>query len=213
MSATFMMKPTVAKTMQVNRSSFAGGDLSAAFNNLSVSRSSPETCRPRVVTVESKRVCSVTGKKRNNAMAVSFSHRRTHKVQEVNLITKKVYWEREKRMVKIKMAASTLRTIQRNGLEATCKKHGFDLYKAPYTDVSENRRNWLAENKGVMPKKKGYTRGQFDSSHAEWKAFKAERREAKKAYDERKARDKANVEAYNEMMRAQGKCPSEPQVV
>lgn len=47
---------------------------------------------PKYNKVSSGRKCQLTGQKANNAMTISFSHRRTKKLQHVNLQQKKVYW-------------------------------------------------------------------------------------------------------------------------
>lgn len=39
-----------------------------------------------------RKQCMLLGKRANNAMSVSFSHIRTHKIQDVNLQWKRVWW-------------------------------------------------------------------------------------------------------------------------
>lgn len=75
-----------------------------------------------------ERKCDISGKRRNaKCMNVSKSHARTKKVQNVNLQTKKLWWEEEQKFVRVRIATKTLRTIQKNGLGPTAKKFGVDL--------------------------------------------------------------------------------------
>jgi len=48
------------------------------------------------------RVCELTGAKANNGMAVSHSHIRTKKLQQVNLQKRRLWWEEGKKMGKYK---------------------------------------------------------------------------------------------------------------
>lgn len=47
---------------------------------------------PKYNKLSSGRKCQLTGQKANNAMTVTFSHKRNHKLQQVNLQKKKVFW-------------------------------------------------------------------------------------------------------------------------
>merc|ERR1719171_1450624 len=70
-----------------------------------------------------KKICTMTGKKANRkAFIVTFSHKRNHKVQEVNLQMKRFWWPEQQKTVRMKVATSTMRTIRKNGLDATAKK-------------------------------------------------------------------------------------------
>ncbi|HAX77155.1 MAG TPA: 50S ribosomal protein L28 [Cyanobacteria bacterium UBA11372] len=75
------------------------------------------------------RVCQLTGKKANNAYAVSHSHIRTKKLQEVNLQTKRVWWPEGKRWVKLRISTKAIKTIEKKGLAAMAKEAGIDLNK------------------------------------------------------------------------------------
>jgi ribosomal protein L28 len=68
--------------------------------------------------------------------------------------TKNLFWEKENRWVKVKIATSTLKTIQKVGLDEMAKRHDVDLYALPYTDYSDARRDWLKANQGKPPVKK-----------------------------------------------------------
>ena len=39
----------------------------------------------------------------------------------------------------------TLKTVEKNGLQATAKEAGVDLFKLPYTDMRPQRQEWLAQ--------------------------------------------------------------------
>jgi large subunit ribosomal protein L28 len=75
------------------------------------------------------RRCQLTGKKANNAMSVSHSHRRTHRRQEVNLQDKRVWWPQGNRWVKLRLSTKAIKTIDRKGLQAFAKEAGVDLNK------------------------------------------------------------------------------------
>jgi large subunit ribosomal protein L28 len=75
------------------------------------------------------RKCQLTGKKANNAMSVSHSHRRTHRRQEVNLQEKRIWWPQGNRWVKLRLSTTAIKTIDRKGLQAFAKEVGIDLSK------------------------------------------------------------------------------------
>jgi large subunit ribosomal protein L28 len=73
------------------------------------------------------RRCELTGKKANNAFAVSHSHRRTKRLQQANLQNKRVWWEAGNRWVRLKLSTKAIKTLQINGLEAMAKEAGINL--------------------------------------------------------------------------------------
>jgi large subunit ribosomal protein L28 len=75
------------------------------------------------------RRCQITGKKANNAYAVSHSHRRTKKLQEVNLQEKRVWWEGGKRFIKLRLSTKAIKTLNNRGLDAVAREMGLDLSK------------------------------------------------------------------------------------
>ncbi|MEL6224657.1 MAG: 50S ribosomal protein L28 [Cyanobacteria bacterium J06626_14] len=75
------------------------------------------------------RTCNLTGKKANNAYAVSHSHRRTKKLQGVNLQSKKVWWPQGNRWVKLRLSTKAIKTLKSRGIEAMAKEAGIDLNK------------------------------------------------------------------------------------
>jgi len=73
------------------------------------------------------RRCELTGKRANNAYAVSHSNRHTKRLQQVNLQDKRLWWAEGNRWVKIKISTKALKTIDKIGLEALAKKAGINL--------------------------------------------------------------------------------------
>ncbi|USR90304.1 50S ribosomal protein L28 [Phormidium yuhuli AB48] len=75
------------------------------------------------------RRCQVSGKKANNAYAVSHSHRRTKRLQEANLQWKRFWWPQGNRWVRLRVSTKMIKTIQRKGLAMVAKEAGLDLNK------------------------------------------------------------------------------------
>lgn len=73
------------------------------------------------------RRCQLTGKKANNAYAISHSHRRTKKLQEANLQTKRVWWPQGNRWVKLRLSTKAIKTLEKKGLQAMAKEAGINL--------------------------------------------------------------------------------------
>lgn len=73
------------------------------------------------------RKCQLTGKKANNAFAISHSHRRTKKLQEANLQWKRVWWAEGNRWVKLLISTKAIKTLEKKGLAAMAKEAGIDL--------------------------------------------------------------------------------------
>jgi large subunit ribosomal protein L28 len=73
------------------------------------------------------RKCQLTGKKANNAFAVSHSHRRTKKLQEVNLQWKRIWWEEGNRWVRLRLSTKAIKTLENKSLSEFAKESGLDL--------------------------------------------------------------------------------------
>ena len=73
------------------------------------------------------RQCQLTGKKANNAYAVSHSHRRTKKLQEVNLQWKRIWWSEGNRWVKLRLSTKAIKTLEHKSLSTFAKESGLDL--------------------------------------------------------------------------------------
>ncbi len=68
------------------------------------------------------KICQITGKKAMVGNNVSHSKRRTKKVFDVNLFTKKFYWVEQDTWISLKLSAAGLRTINKVGLDVAIKK-------------------------------------------------------------------------------------------
>mmetsp|Transcript_15991 Transcript_15991/g.35411 ORF Transcript_15991/g.35411 Transcript_15991/m.35411 type:complete len:130 (-) Transcript_15991:173-562(-) len=96
--------------------------LSSAFNMLPTR--SFQTTRSLEMR---ERKCDLAGTRRNKACNVSKSNAHTRRFQLVNLQTRKLWWEEGNKFVRIRISARTLKTVQKNGLNATAKKFGINL--------------------------------------------------------------------------------------
>ncbi len=75
------------------------------------------------------RKCAITGKKANNAFAVSHSHRRTKRLQEANLQDKRVWWPQGNRYVKLRLSTKAIKTLETKGIGAMAREAGINLNK------------------------------------------------------------------------------------
>jgi large subunit ribosomal protein L28 len=73
------------------------------------------------------RRCQLTGKKANNAYAISHSHRRTKKLQQPNLQWKRVWWAEGKRWVRLHISTKAIKTLEKKGLAQMAKEAGINL--------------------------------------------------------------------------------------
>ncbi|AFZ27657.1 LSU ribosomal protein L28P [Cylindrospermum stagnale PCC 7417] len=73
------------------------------------------------------RRCELTGKKANNAFAISHSHRRTKRLQQANLQSKRVWWAEGNRWVRLKLSTKAIKTLEVKGLQAMAKEAGINL--------------------------------------------------------------------------------------
>mmetsp|Transcript_4672 Transcript_4672/g.7069 ORF Transcript_4672/g.7069 Transcript_4672/m.7069 type:complete len:126 (-) Transcript_4672:60-437(-) len=92
---------------------------------------SSKVCNNSAGNIEMRgRICQLTGKRPNRkARVVTFSHKRIHKVQQVNLHKKVYFVESLRRNIKIRICAKAMRTIDKLGLEKAAKKYKVDLSK------------------------------------------------------------------------------------
>ena len=75
------------------------------------------------------RVCDLTGARANNGMAVSHSHIRTKKLQQVNLQKRRLWWDEGNRWINLRISTKALKSIQKVGLGKFAKSQGVDLRK------------------------------------------------------------------------------------
>eukprot|EP00244_Chara_vulgaris_P006191 TRINITY_DN236_c0_g1_i1.p1 TRINITY_DN236_c0_g1~~TRINITY_DN236_c0_g1_i1.p1 ORF type:complete len:145 (-),score=18.42 TRINITY_DN236_c0_g1_i1:716-1150(-) len=117
------------KVVGSNRGELAG--LSPAFSRLSVADSrSLNVASPSVVCpVAMSRRCTLTGKKANNGYKVSFSNKKSKKLQQPNLQYKRLWWEKGNRFVRLRLCTKALKTVDLKGLDAMANAAGIDLNK------------------------------------------------------------------------------------
>lgn len=75
------------------------------------------------------RKCQLTGKKANNAFAVSHSHRRTKKLQHVNLQWKRVWWAEGNRWVRLRLSTQAIKTLEQKSLSVFAREAGINMNK------------------------------------------------------------------------------------
>ena len=68
------------------------------------------------------RVCQVTGKKALVGNKVSHSNRRSKRRFEINLHTKRLWFEEERRWIKLRVSARGLKLIDKRGLATVIKE-------------------------------------------------------------------------------------------
>jgi large subunit ribosomal protein L28 len=75
------------------------------------------------------RQCQLTGKKANNSVSISFSHKRNKRLQHVNLQQKRIWWPEGKRFVTLQISTKAIKTLQKKGLSTFAKEVGLNLNK------------------------------------------------------------------------------------
>jgi large subunit ribosomal protein L28 len=75
------------------------------------------------------RRCQLTGKQANNGYAVSHSHVRTKRLQNVNLQEKRIWWPEGNRFVKLRISTKAIKTLDKKGVAAFAKEAGINLNK------------------------------------------------------------------------------------
>lgn len=73
------------------------------------------------------RVCTITGKRRNNANKVSHSNRKAKKVQNPNLQWKRIWVPELERFVRLRLSTRALRTLRFKPLTEFLKDNGMTL--------------------------------------------------------------------------------------
>ncbi len=69
-------------------------------------------------------VCMLTGKKPNSAHNISHAHNVTKRKQYPNIQKKRIWVPEEGRWVRLALSTRAIRSLNRMGLKAYCKKHG-----------------------------------------------------------------------------------------
>ena len=83
------------------------------------------------------KVCQITGKKAMTGNNVSHSKRRTKRVFNVNLFTKKFFWVEQQIWISLTLSAAGLRTINKLGLDAAIKQAASKGYLTELKTVEE----------------------------------------------------------------------------
>ena len=83
------------------------------------------------------KVCQITGKKAITGNNVSHSKRRTKRVFNVNLFTKKFFWVEQQIWISLTLSAAGLRTINKLGLDAAIKQAASKGYLTELKTVEE----------------------------------------------------------------------------
>lgn len=73
------------------------------------------------------RRCQLTGKSNNVANNVSHSKRRSKRVQQANIISKRLFLPSKKRWVRLKVSTQALRSIEKVGVEEFLKRSGMSV--------------------------------------------------------------------------------------
>ena len=73
------------------------------------------------------RKCSLTGTKALTGNSVSHSQRKTKRVQQPNLIKKRIFIPEENRTVTLRLTARALRTLNRKGIQQFLKEEGITV--------------------------------------------------------------------------------------
>ena len=101
---------------------------------LQIGRTSPAATQSngsRSTLVMRERACDLLGKTANRkARVVTFSHKRIHKVQQVNLQWKRFYSDDLGRNVRLRLSTKGIKTVNKYGsIDAAAKKFGINLTK------------------------------------------------------------------------------------
>ena len=81
--------------------------------------------------------CQITGKTAMRGNNVSHSKRRTKRVFNVNLFTKKFFWVEQQIWISLTLSAAGLRTINKLGLDAAIKQAASTGYLTELKTVEE----------------------------------------------------------------------------
>jgi large subunit ribosomal protein L28 len=96
----------------------------------------------------------LTGQQRNKAHVVSFSNKKSRKWQQVNIRNKFLYWPEGERLVKLRISARSIRTIEKKGLSVMAKEAGLNLWKLPFNDARPMRLEFLRTKSPDVPRPK-----------------------------------------------------------
>merc|ERR1712205_65558 len=98
-----------------------------ALDSLQMSCTTARTMKTR--QQPHRKECMLLKKIANNGMSVSFSHRRHHKMQQVNLQWKRVWWEEGNAFVRLRLSTKAIKALKSKSLNEMAKKADLDLNK------------------------------------------------------------------------------------
>ena len=73
------------------------------------------------------RKCSLTGTKALTGNSVSHSQRKTKRVQQPNLIKKRIFIPEENRTITVRLSARALRSMNRKGVQRVLQEEGVNI--------------------------------------------------------------------------------------
>jgi len=96
------------------------------------------------------RVCMLTGRKKYKDTYRTYSEHKNKRYWRPNTMWKKLWWDREKKWVRLFVSAAGIKLVDSFGLENVCKRAGLDLYAwcLPH---------WMPGSRQPLCLKKGYT--------------------------------------------------------
>mmetsp|Transcript_11132 Transcript_11132/g.35317 ORF Transcript_11132/g.35317 Transcript_11132/m.35317 type:complete len:309 (-) Transcript_11132:40-966(-) len=96
------------------------------------------------------RVCMLTGRKKKKVIRRSFSEKANKRYLRPNTRWKRLWWEREKKWIRLYVSCRAIRKVDTFGLETMARRAGLDLY-------AWAKPHWLPGSRQDLCLKVGYT--------------------------------------------------------
>jgi len=96
------------------------------------------------------RVCMLTGRKKKKGYYRTYSEKKNKRYYRPNTHWKKLWWDREKKWVRLYVSARAIRQVDNVGLETMAKRAGLDLY-------AWCKPHWMPGSRQPLALKCGYT--------------------------------------------------------
>lgn len=96
------------------------------------------------------RVCMLTGSKKYKGITRTFSEKANKRYWRPNTRWKKFWWEREKKFVRLYVAAKAIRMVDERGLETMAREAGLDLY-------AWSKPHWMPGSRQPLALRIGYS--------------------------------------------------------
>mmetsp|Transcript_32516 Transcript_32516/g.65255 ORF Transcript_32516/g.65255 Transcript_32516/m.65255 type:complete len:154 (+) Transcript_32516:56-517(+) len=107
--------------------SVAAPQRTSALESLQMSCTTARTTKTRQQPC--RKECMLLKKRANNAMSISFSHIRNHKMQQVNLQWKRVWWEEGNSFVRLRLSTKAIKTLKTKSVQELASRVNLDLNK------------------------------------------------------------------------------------